>query len=103
MNSKFFYFSLSFASIFLIFVNTVSPDSLWSKIVFFFIIFCGLLSISYIFFQKHKLNLILSFYLLSLILFLFFHQFNLLNLIILTALLITIIFLTKSEKKKYKS
>jgi len=89
MNSKFFYFFLAFASIFLIFINTVSPDSLWAKIIFFFIIFCSLISA-------------LSIYLLSLILFLFFDQFNWLNSIILTALLITIIFLTKTDIKKHK-
>lgn len=101
MNSKFFYFFLAFSSIFLIFINTVSPDFLWAKIIFFFIIFCTLISFFYIFSQKHSLNLSLSIYLFLLILLLFFHQFNLLNFIILSVLLITVIFFAFSNNKNY--
>ncbi len=99
MNKKFFYYSLSLASIFLIFVNFVSPEFLWSKIIFFFVIFCFFFSVVCIFSQKYKLNLFLSIYLILLILFYFFHQLNLLNFCILTGIIITVIFLIKNDQK----
>jgi hypothetical protein len=101
MNKKFFYYSLTLASVFLIFVNFVSPEFLWAKIIFFFVIFCFLFSLLCIFSKKYRLNLFISIYLISLILLYFFHQFNWLNFIILTILLITVIFLTHDNNKKY--
>ena len=86
MNSKFFYYSLALGSLFLIFINTVSPNFLWAKIIFFFILFCFFTSISYIFSVHHLLNLIVSLYLLILIILAFFRQSSWFNIIILTCL-----------------
>jgi len=99
MNKKFFYYSLTLASVFLIFINLVSPEFLWSKIIFFFIIFVFSFSVLCILSQKYKLNLFLSVYLILLVLFYFFRQLNLLNFSILTGIIITAIFLTKNDQK----
>jgi len=98
INLHFFYYSLTLASAFLFFINLVSPEFLWSKIIFFFIIYCFSFSSLCIFSQKYNLNIIKALYFLSLVLLLFFHQFNLLNFIITTFLLVIILFLSNSNK-----
>lgn len=95
-----FLFWLSF--VFLIF--TVSPDSQIAKISFFIILFFSFLSTLFIFFKKIKINFFISLYLIFLLILLFFRQFNILNVILITALL-GIIFkgiynpATKNEQK----
>ena len=98
INLHFFYYSLTLASAFLFFINLVSPEFLWSKIIFFFIIYCFSFSFLCIFSQKYGLNIIKAFYFLSLVLLLFFNQFNLLNFIITTVLLVIILFLINPNK-----
>lgn len=100
INWHFFYYSLALASGFLFFVNLVSPEFLWSKIIFFFILFCFFFSILCIFSQKYKLNLIKALYLLSIVLLLFFHQSSILNLIVLTFILIIALFFTHNKNPK---
>jgi hypothetical protein len=83
--------------LFVIFVCTVSSDSDFAKPTFFFILFCGFLSTIYGFHKNLLINLILTFYSLSLILLLFFHQFSVLNLILLTSLLIVSLLFVKDK------
>ncbi|MDD2224670.1 MAG: hypothetical protein PHP97_00710 [Candidatus Shapirobacteria bacterium] len=103
MNKKFFYYALTLASVFLIFVNSVSPEFFWSKIIFFFIIFCFFFSVLCIFSQKYSLNSIKALYFTSLILLLFFHQFNLLNIILLSIILIAFLFFVSKKTNQTKS
>lgn len=92
-SNKFVYFSVFFLIIFLVFINFVSPISVWSKILFFLIILSMFVSVSYVFSCKHCLNLSISFYLFSLLLLRFFHQLFLMNFIILTCLFICLFFI----------
>ncbi|MFA6184844.1 MAG: hypothetical protein WCT51_03045 [Candidatus Shapirobacteria bacterium] len=97
MNKKFSYYSLTLASIFLIFINLVSPELLWSKIIFFFIIFCFFFSTICIFSQKYLASLIKAIYLTSLVLLLFFQQFNTINIILISIILIVFLFLISKK------
>lgn len=91
MNKKFIYFSLIIWSGFLLFINYVSPQFLWAKIIFFFIIFAGSLSLTFIFFQNYLLCFLISFYLTVIFLLQSFRQLSLINLS-LSALIFALIF-----------
>ncbi|MFA5749954.1 MAG: hypothetical protein WC895_01890 [Candidatus Shapirobacteria bacterium] len=93
MNKKFIFFSIIFCLILVIFVNLITPVSVWSKIVFFLIIFSCLVSIFYIFSKNHCFNLSITSYLTGLLLLRFFHQLFLINFIFLTCFFICIFFI----------
>lgn len=93
MNKKFIYFSIIFWLIFGIFINLVAPVYLWTKILFFLIVLSCFLSTVYVFSKNHCLNLIISFYFLSLLLLRFFHQLFLMNFVIITCLFICLFFI----------
>jgi hypothetical protein len=91
MNHKFFYFSLLIWSIFLWFINYVSPQFLWAKILFFVIIFAGFLSLTLIFSRNYFLSFLISFYITFIFLLQSFRQLSIINLGI-AALLFGLIF-----------
>jgi len=97
MNNKFILFTNLFLILLLIFINTVSAQFVWSKIIFFLIIFCLVFSLLTIFSKKIKRNLLGSFYSIALLLLLLFNQFSYLNVVLLTVFFISILFVFKSK------
>lgn len=91
MNHKFFYFSLLIWSVFLWFINYVSPQFIWAKILFFVIIFAGFLSLTLIFSRNYFLSFLISFYITFIFLLQSFRQLSIINLGI-TALLFGLVF-----------
>lgn len=82
-----------------IYFCTIAPSSYVTKIVFFLILFIAILSTVYMFLKRFKTNFIISIYILSLALLLFFHQFNLINSILLTGLFVTLTILVNKQQK----
>lgn len=74
-------YCLSFVSwtIFVVYLNLVAPTTFLSYLTFFTILFLAIYTTTLIFFKKLKLNLLLTIYLLSLPVLVFFKQFNFLN------------------------
>jgi len=97
MNNKFILFTNLFLILLLIFINTVSAQFVWSKIIFFLIVFCFVFSLLTIFSKKIRRNLLGSFYSIALLLLLLFNQFSYLNIVLLTVFFISILFVFKSQ------
>jgi len=95
MNHKFFYFSILIWSVFLLFINYVSPQFLWARIMFFVIIFAGFLSLNFIFSKNYFLSFLISFYLTSIFLLQSFRQLSIINLVIIALLFGLIFFIFK--------
>lgn len=74
--------------IFLVFVNLISPGSVFNYLIFFILLFTCFLSSTFLFIRKIKLNLLISFFLILLTLLLFFHLLSILNLVLLSAIFI---------------
>jgi hypothetical protein len=91
--SRFFYFSIIFWVILILFINLVTPTSLWSKITFFLIVFSALVSSFYIFSKNNCFNLLFSLYLIGLLLLQFLNQLFLMNFIFITCLFIVFFFI----------
>ncbi|MCW1948988.1 MAG: hypothetical protein KIH89_000880 [Candidatus Shapirobacteria bacterium] len=101
MNKKYLVFSIVLWIGFFTFTYFISPDALWSKIVFFLILLSSLLATTYIFSKDHCLNIFISLYITSLFLLRFLHQLFFMNFIFLTCLFICLFFLCyrKPEQK----
>jgi hypothetical protein len=100
MNKKYLIFSAIFWIGLICFINFVSPDSLWSKIVFFILLFFCFFTTAYIFPKKHIINLFIALYLLSTVLLQYFRQFSILNFIFTTALFVCLFFIFYKTPKK---
>jgi len=74
-----YYLSFISWTIFVVYLNLVAPVTFLNSLTFFVILFLAIYTTTLIFFRKLKLNLLLSFYLLSLPVLVFFKQFNILN------------------------
>ena len=82
-------------SLLLVFINFVPPISTLSIVTFFILLFACLLGTTLVFFRKIKLNLLLTIFLLTLPLLLYFHLTSIINLTLDTALFLTLFFLIK--------
>jgi hypothetical protein len=100
MNKKYLIFSAIFWIGLICFINFVYPDFLWSKIVFFVLLFFCFFTTAYIFPKKDIINLFIALYLLSTVLLQYFRQFSVLNLIFTTALFVCLFFVCRSKSKK---
>ena len=100
MNRKFIYFSIFFWLTLIFFIIFISPEFLWSKISLFLLFFSSLISTIYIFSKNHYLNVFISLYFVSLLILQFFHQFFVINFILITGLFISLYFIF--DKKDIK-
>jgi len=82
-------------SVFVLYLNLVSPDTTFSRIVLFLILFTCFMSSSLLFIHKLKINLLLAFYFISLCLFQYFHLLNLINLSLAAAFFLTLFIFLK--------
>jgi len=82
-------------SLLLVFLNLISPDSTFAIITFFLLLFACVLGTTLVFFRKIKLNLLLSLFLLTFPILLFFHLASILNLVLDFAFFFTLYFLLK--------
>ena len=79
-------FSILLWSLFIVYINIVLPSTFLNILVFFVLIFSSILSTCLVFIIHSRLRFVIPIYLLSILLLLFFHQFNLINFILVTAL-----------------
>lgn len=91
-------FSILLWCLFLVFIHLVPPDRSFNIFVFFILLFSSLLSTFLVLVPRRKLCFILSFYLISLSLLLMFHQFSLLNFILVTLLWSFLLIVKKDYK-----
>jgi len=89
------YLSLFSWFVLLAILTFIPPASLFIQISVFLVFFCAILSTIYVFSHRFKLNLLFSFYFLSLPLLFLFHQLSLLNFLLLTALFTSLFFIIK--------
>lgn len=96
---RFYIISYLLWLLFLIYISTIPPISFISKITFFILIFSAIFSTIFIFINNIKNSLYISMYLVSMLLLLFLHQLNYINMILVTGLFVAIfIFNNKSTK-----
>ena len=79
----------------LAFLNLVPPATTLAIITFFVLLFACILGTTLVFFRKIKLNLLLSLFLLTIPLLLFFHLASIINIALDIALFLTLYFLIK--------
>lgn len=91
-------FSVLLWCLFFVFIHLVPPDHPINIIVFFVLFFSTFLSTFLVLISYRKLCFILSFYFISLLLLRLFHQFNLLNLILVTGLWLFLLIVKKDYK-----
>ncbi|MFA4826927.1 MAG: hypothetical protein WC596_01575 [Candidatus Shapirobacteria bacterium] len=89
------YLSLFSWFVFLAILTFIPPTSLFIQISAFLVLFCAILSTIYVFSHRFKINLLLSFYFISLPILFIFHQLTLLNFLLLTALFTSLFFVIK--------
>jgi hypothetical protein len=99
MNKKYLVFSFISWLILIAFVIFISPEFLWSKIVFFVLLFFCFFTTAYIFPKKDIINLFIALYLLSTVLLQYFRQFSILNIVFTTALFICLFFIFYKKPK----
>lgn len=88
-------FSVLLWCLFLVFIHIVPPNHSQNILAFFVLIFSTLLSTFLVLISNRKLCFILSLYFISLLLLLFFHQLNTLNLILISSLWTFLFFFKK--------
>jgi hypothetical protein len=99
MNKKYLAFSTIIWIFFVTFVYFISPDALWSKILFFLILSFGFFTTTYVFSKNNCLNIFISLYLTSLFLLRFLHQLYLMNFVFLSCLFICLFFICYRDPK----
>jgi len=93
LQNRFYLLSSLFWLSLLTYINTVSPEIILSKLIFFVLLFLCFFSTSFIFIRRLKLNLLFSLYPLVLILMYFFNQASPLNLVLVSSLFAVMFFL----------
>lgn len=73
-------------TLFILYINLISPDTIYSHIIFFIIAFICFLSTTLVFIKKFRINLILSVYFVTLLILQYFQLLNPLNLALVAAL-----------------
>lgn len=73
-------------TLFALYVNLVTPDSIFNQVVFFIIIFTCFLSTTLVFIKKFRINLILSAYFITLLILQYFRVLNPINIALVAAL-----------------
>lgn len=90
-------FSILLWCLLLAFIHLVLPNQPLNIFAFFVLIFSSFLSTFLVLIPNQKLCLILTFLLISLLLLLFFHQFNILNLILIIGIFFAIFFYSNKK------
>jgi hypothetical protein len=93
LQNRFYLLSGLFWLALLAYINTVPPDNILAKIIFFVILFLCFFSTSFLLIKRLKRNLLFSLYPLFITIMYFINQFNLLNLVLITALFVALFFL----------
>lgn len=91
-------FSILLWSLFIVYINIVSPSNFPNILVFFILIFSSILSTSLVFIPHKKLRFVIPIYLMLLLFLLYFHQFQLITFILVTVFCLFLLFIRSAPE-----